>query len=69
MEEFEILDLEELSKEKGFNKASLYLQNKLQKGYKVSVMVKKVYHISLPPLSSKKNDFFSKSHQPIEIVF
>lgn len=69
MEEFEILDLEELSKEKGFKKAAQYLKAKLSKGFKVSVMIKKLYHISLPPLQQRKNEFFSKNHQPIEIVY
>ncbi|KAM3130017.1 hypothetical protein pb186bvf_017913 [Paramecium bursaria] len=65
MEEFEILDLEELSKQQGMEKAIKFLDHKIKKGYKVSVMVKKLFNFHLPPLQTKKNEVFSKQAKPI----
>lgn len=68
MEEFEVLDLEDLRKDKGMKKTMKMLKSKLTQGYKVSIMIKKLFCFKLPPLQTKKNNFFSKTHHPIEIV-
>ncbi|CAD8076521.1 unnamed protein product [Paramecium primaurelia] len=69
MEEFEILDFHELQVEKqGLNQASKFLQKKIQNGFKVSIVIKKQHNFALPPLQQKKNDLFSKHHQPVDLV-
>ncbi|CAK91370.1 unnamed protein product (macronuclear) [Paramecium tetraurelia] len=69
MEEFEILDFHELQVEKqGLDQASKYLQKKIQNGFKVSIVIKKQHNFALPPLQQKKNDLFSKHHQPVDLV-
>ncbi|CAD8110100.1 unnamed protein product [Paramecium sonneborni] len=69
MEEFEILDFHELQVEKqGCEQASKFLQRKIQNGFKVNLIIKKQHNFVLPPLQQKKNDLFSKHHQPIDIV-
>ncbi|CAD8184204.1 unnamed protein product [Paramecium pentaurelia] len=69
MEEFEILDFNELQQEqKGIDKAAKFLQKKLQNGFKISIVIKKQHNFALPPLQQKKNDLFSKQHQPIDII-
>ncbi|CAD8184197.1 unnamed protein product [Paramecium octaurelia] len=69
MEEFEILDFHELQVEKqGLDQASKFLQKKIQNGFKVSIVIKKQHNFALPPLQQKKNDLFSKHHQPVDLV-
>ncbi|CAD8105257.1 unnamed protein product [Paramecium sonneborni] len=69
MEEFEVLDFQELQVEKqGLEQASKFLQKKIQNGFKVSIVIKKQHNFALPPLQQKKNDLFSKYHQPVDIV-
>lgn len=47
------------------DKAIKFLDHKIKKGYKVSVMVKKLFNFHLPPLQAKKNEVFSKQAKPI----
>ncbi|CAD8104333.1 unnamed protein product [Paramecium sonneborni] len=69
MEEFEILDFHQLQQEKeGIDQAAQFLQKKIQNGFKVSIVIKKQHKFALPPLQQKKNDLFSKQHQPIDLI-
>ncbi|CAD8090482.1 unnamed protein product [Paramecium primaurelia] len=69
MEDFEILDFLELQQEQqGIDKTTKFLQKQIQNGFKISIVIKKQHKFALAPLQQKKNDLFSKQHQPMDVT-
>jgi hypothetical protein len=62
-EELEVLDLQDLLEEHNSKDLEKMFTNKLHLGYKVSILIKRLFTIQI-----KKNQLFSKSHNPDNIV-